>query len=554
MKFKELLPKTYNSHDETLWRYLEACNVCDIDEYLNEIHETDVPEAYQNMDKAVQTFLYHVSKGSEAYVICDCDPDGFFSAAMVMNFCDIIGMNCIPLIHENKIHGLDDETIVEQIIKEPLPLVIIPDASGTPSQCKELLDAGVEDILIFDHHKVYEYNPYALVINNQLDNQVVYNKALSGTGVTYKFIHAVCFEEGVEVPYYLDLVAFSILSDACDLRSLENHYYVTKGLDNLNNKFLNELYMAFVTSDELTPEDVVWNIIPKLNAAIRSDDTELKAKILWLMGNEDSWDEFNVLDVIKDLKKCHRQQSDFTKRMADKFVSGLDSSMKCNIIYTDEELGAYTGLIAGKIEGITGKPTILLRSDESDRQFGIGSCRSPVPLCTKMNSIECVDWCRGHEKAFGIRCHILAIPCLSQWTEQLDLDIEPEHKVVKVFERGTIPKTAFGFGDEYKDLWGQGIPYPVYGVTNVNINSKDIQTMGRNKATIKFNYKGIDYIKFFCNQKIKDELFVGRNKKISLDIVGKLTYNVYNGNVTKQIIIEDFEVNEPKEMKWEDIF
>lgn len=554
MKFKELLSKTYDNHDETLWQYLKACDICDIDEYLNSIHETDVPSAYRDMDKAVQIFLYHVAENNEAYVICDCDPDGFFSAAMTINFCDRIGMNCIPLIHEGKIHGLDDEIIVEQIIKEPLPLVIIPDASGTPKQCERLLQAGVKDILILDHHKVKEYNPYAIVINNQLDNQIVYNKALSGTGVTYKFINEVCFEEGADTPYYLDLVAFSILSDVCDLRSLENHYYVSEGLKNLNNKFLNELYMAFITSDELTPEGVVWNIIPKLNAAIRSNDVELKAKILWLMANDDTWNDINVLDVIKDLKKCHRHQSDFTKKMAETLSSQIDANSKCNIIYTDEDLGAYTGLIAGKIEGSTGKPCVLLREDSDDNHYAIGSCRSPVPLCTRMGNIRYVDWCRGHEEAFGVRCHKEDIVFLTEWTEGLDLDIEPEHEVVQVFNNGNIPDIPFGFGDEYKDLWGQGVPYPVYGITNININSKDIQIMGRNKATIKFEYKGKEYIKFFCSQKIKDKLCVGKNKKVSLDIIGKLTYNIYNGNVTKQVIIEDFEVREPKELKWEDIF
>lgn len=555
MKFKELLPQTYSTYEETLWNYLESCGVCDIEEYVNNIHETDCSLAYKNMERVTGIFAFHRAENNEAYLICDCDPDGFFSSAMMIDFCDKIGMNCIPLIHEGKIHGLDDEAIMQQIIKEPLPLVIIPDASGTPSQCKELLEAGVQDILILDHHQVIEYNPYATVINNQLDNQKVYNKALSGTGVTYKFIDAICFNEGIDVPYYLDLVAFSILSDVCDLRSLENHYYVTKGLENLNNKFLNELYMAFVTSDELTPEDVVWNIVPKLNAAIRSNDTELKAKILWLMsGNESAWDEINVLEVIKDLKKCHRQQSDFTRKAAEKLIAELDSKTKCNIIYTDEDLGAYTGLIAGKIEDITGKPTVLLREDSNDNHYAIGSCRSPIPLCTKMNNIRYVDWCRGHEEAFGVRCHKEDIAFIQEWSDGLDLDIEPEHEVVQVFNNGNIPAEVFGFGTEYKNLWGHGIPYPKYGITNVSIKAQDIQVIGRNKATIKFEYKGKDYIKFFCGQGVKDKLHIGENRKISLDIIGKLEYNVYNGNVNKQVIIEDFEVNEPKETSWEDIF
>ena len=79
MKFKEVLPQTYNTYEETLWNYLESCGVCDIEEYVNNIHETDCPLAYKGMERATEIFAFHRAENNEAYLICDCDPDGFFS-------------------------------------------------------------------------------------------------------------------------------------------------------------------------------------------------------------------------------------------------------------------------------------------------------------------------------------------------------------------------------------------------------------------------------------------------------------------------------------------
>ena len=114
-----------------------------------------------------------------------------------------------------------EEDIVQQVIDSGVNLLIIPDAgSNDDGQCKELVAKSI-DVLILDHHEITTPNPYAIIINHHLGKGL--NTALSGTGVTHKFVQSCAECWGIELGnLYYDLVATSVISDICDLTTLEN--------------------------------------------------------------------------------------------------------------------------------------------------------------------------------------------------------------------------------------------------------------------------------------------------------------------------------------------
>lgn len=558
MKFEEVLKRISPTNEEVLWDYLTQCGIKDCDLYLN--GDTDGEFEYDYFDyahmrEAVETFLKY--QGRDIYIVSDPDVDGILSTAILLNFCDKLNINAYPLVHEGKIHGLADEDIMDYIIRNPLGLIIIPDASGSVKQCKRLKEVGVDDIIILDHHPVNLDNTEAIIVNNHvpINENLQLNKDLSGTGVVYKFVIAVCDVLKIEVPYYTDLVACSILSDVCDLRSNENHYYVEQGLSNINNTFLNKLVRELDNNeDEPTPESVVWNIVPKLNAVMRSDDINLKSTLLWLFAEHT--EDIDVDNVIKELKKWHRKQQNLTKKWATDLEATLNSKDRINVVFSNEPLGTYTGLVAGKISGDTLKPTILVHQDSNDSSKAIGSVRSPIPLLDITNNSGLFDWCEGHQSAYGVKLDKNKLDDLRLWSNNLTLDNDPVHEVIKVYSNpNLIPEYLFAFGNEYKQLWGKGIPYPMFGIRDIEVYGANIYEIGRNKTTIKFNYQGVDFIKFFCSKEIRESLYIGQKKKLYIDVVGKLEYNVYNGDVSKQIVIDSFDVKTNKKSQdWSDLF
>lgn len=83
-------------------------------------------------------------------------------------------------------------------------------------------------------------------------------------------------------------------------------------------------------------------------------------------------------------------------------------------------------------------------------------------------------------------------------------------------------------------------------VTDLFINKSQIQIIGSRKDTLKFVHNGITYIKFFAKDMI--EQLDNINGNICFDVVGKMNLNYYNGSVTPQIMVENYELKDAKLM------
>ena len=215
MKVKPLLESIDPSN--FLVQYLQALGIQDVDKYLNaNLGVCDSPWDYPNMKEGVERLHKAISNNEEIGVLCDCDEDGYLSAAMITNFLHLQGNIPIIFHHVSKAHGLrknPDEDIVQQVLNTGASLLIVPDASSNDSkECKELKQNGT-DVIILDHHEVTTPNPYAILINHHLVQGL--NTALSGTGVTFKFISGYCEKYNITMPDYTDMVAVSLISVTC---------------------------------------------------------------------------------------------------------------------------------------------------------------------------------------------------------------------------------------------------------------------------------------------------------------------------------------------------
>lgn len=547
MKTVDLL-KDFTEND-FIEKYFRAKKIFDVDEYLNPKENClDLPERYYNMNKAFETFMKHKNCGSKIGVLVDVDTDGLMSAGIVANFCYKI-LNTKPLLifHEGlelKTHGLSGTDLMDYILHSELDLLIVPDAgSNDVKNCMILNDLGLKDIIILDHHNIEQENNYAVVINNQHSKNLdVKNRYLSGAGVTYKFVEYVCHKLNIDTPYYMDMVAFSILSDVCDLTSLENRYFVKNGLANINNQGLKMLVNEFI-KDDLTPKSVVWSIVPKLNAMLRFENTYLKRNMMKLFSGIDI-EDVDIEAIKKELKYYHRKQSTITKEWSEEMVPNINPDDKVVMLSGDNCEYTFTGLIAGKIADITKKPTLITRNHGKTIT---GSCRTSnsqfYQLCADSGLFNFVA---GHDKAFGFSFQTEKEFEIKKYFNSLDLKQETVYDVTKTFNMNsgkpiTIPNKLFEICEEYESVWGQGIEKPLFAIKGIKLKGTDIVELGRNKTTISFNYNSLKYIAFFMSKKEKDHLHIGENILLNLDIIGEFNINHYNGLSSPQVVIEKIE-------------
>ena len=534
-----------------LREYLSACGIADVDAYLNPASITyQSPDMYKNMDVAVN--LFNHTKGSVGIVI-DSDLDGACSAAIAYMLCIENGLEDIHIYsHAGKEHGLSD--LASQIAMDKLDLLIVPDAgSNDIYQCEELMCMGI-GIIILDHHIIEKENKHAVVVNpynsviippmpdDQLELveriyngvKVTYtcNTDISGTGVVEKFACALGSNQS-----FKDLVAISLISDICSLRSPENRKYVYDGLTNPTNPFI-KYCLENCCNRGVNPEGVAFGIAPLANALARSDDQSTKRLFFdALIG------KIEPEAAVKAMKAVKSKQDYQVKKVVDKLSDGLDTSHKVIIGFGEPENKSYLGLVANKFCGKYNKPTFLLR--ELNSTTWSGSMRSPIDLLEIINESGLAK-CQGHSSASGITVKKSNLKRFARFLDGLDLDVEPDIEVAAQIEPNNITRNLANVCVENNILWGQGVPKPLF---YLSLSSPQIYIYRNRSTTVKLVQDGIEFIKFFVSNEEASQFESAQDK--SIEVVVSLGLNEYNGQIKPQAIIERYEIIDKKENEYD---
>ena len=533
--------------DNFLIDYLTACGIESAKEYIETPYfYFESPEDYPNIDNAFHVFYSAIWNKKKIGILVDCDYDGFSSAACIYNFIRLVDkdIEIETFFHVGKEHGLaknDDEDIVQEVIDANVKLLIIPDAGTNDVVGCERLSKHKIDVIVLDHHKVSEDNPFAIIVNPHLDEDNL-NINLSGCGVAYKFIAYCAVRMNVDIgDLYTDLVATSIVTDVCSMLSYENRAFVKYGFGHITNPMLAAMFDKFNTRGN-NPIGVSWGIGPAVNAIIRSKNQDDKIALFSAFINPDKID-----DSLETAKKARDTQSKIVKEIYDKIVPNLDDSHKVLIGYSDKENKNFTGLIANKILGNYGKPCLILR-EYNDKTWA-GSLRSPIDIADRINSTGLAT-CRGHEAACGIFVPKSNLDKLIDWFDKQDFNVEPIKNVTACLNPGDITLPLCHACQDNMMIWSgsesANIPQPKFYIS-IDVSPSDVSVFKKKTTTVKIVKDGVNFLKFRVAKDVADSLQSGRNK---IEMIATLEVNEWNGVYTPQVDIEEWEIT-PKEKKEE---
>ena len=548
MKVKPLLKSIDPSN--FLSQYLQALGIQDVDKYLNAgLDVMDSPLDYPNMKEGVERLRKAIDNGEKIGVLIDPDVDGQLSAALIVKFLLRFTNNLAYFFHVGKGHGLvqnKEEDIPQQVLDSGVSLLIAPDSSTNDApQCQWLKSNGV-DVIICDHHEVTTQNPYAIIINHHLGEGL--NTALSGTGVTHKFAISCAESCGIDISdLYYDLVATSIISDVCDLTTLENRAYVKYGFEHITDPML-ELMFAKFNRKGNNPIGVSWGTAPPINSLCRGDDQQ--AKIDFFMALVGKGDMDNGVSVAR---KAHNEQSKIVKTIYEEIEPDLDRRHKVMIGYTTEEYKGYTGLIANKITGNFGKPALVLR--ELNSTTWSGSLRSPVDIADKINESKLAK-CQGHLSAAGIFLKKSNLNRLIKWFDTLPLDTNPERQVTAILKPNQIALPLCHACSDDMVLWGASdgnkIVQPKFYL-EFETSPSNVQVFVKKTTTVKITKDGVSFLKFQCDDKTAQLL---QRERCKVAMIVTLGVNEWNGVESPQAIIDTWEIEKIEEdgFNFDDLF
>lgn len=527
----------------------------------------------ENLQAAARALIRCITENKMAIVIVDSDCDGFTSSALLINYLYDVFPSWVNnklswFMHEGKQHGLSDFNIQEL---DDVGLFLIPDASSNDYQYhKQLAEMG-KDIIVLDHHEAEKISEDAIVINNQLCDYP--NKHMSGVGIVWQFCRYLDTLLGVEkADDYLDLVALGMDADMMSMASLETKHLINKGLTQIKNPFFSAMVeKASYKMKEATPMGVAFYVAPLVNAIVRSGTLEEKNIVFQSML------KFRAFEKIPSNKRGHKpgemeQLYIQAVRTANNVKNRQTRAQDAGMIFLEKMIEEnnllnhkvllfllepgdidrnIAGLVANKFMAKYQRPCcILTKVTDADKISYQGSARG----CDKTGIVEfkkiCEDtgvimFAEGHQGAFGLGIESDKIDDFIQKTDEIlkDTSDEAVYFVDYIYNGIDVnPQHILDIAN-LNHLWGKDIDESLIAVKRLKITKDMVTLMSPDKSpTLKITLPNkVCLIKFNSNQEEYNYLY-SENGYIEIDVVGTCNKNEWNGYVTPQIFIEDYEV------------
>ena len=373
------------------------------------------PGGLMDMDKAMER-IYRALVGFEKIVIFgDYDVDGTASTAILYSYLKRLDAR----VHYFVPHRINDgfginPHITAKFKNWGVDLVITTDHGSTDVEGAQLLRQQGIDLIVTDHHQLQENRPHCEALLNPHQEGCAYPfKELSATGVVFKLICALddflierkFWDRGgmchTAPDYYLDLVALATVADMTPLLG-ENRILVKLGLDMINTQprpGLSGLMRECNVRNTISPSTISFRIAPKINALGRIGDPGIGVKLLM----SHSYTEARKLARhMVELNKRRRsiEQEVYAKAMKQAEARGGGDA--CIVVVGDWHPGVI-GSIASRLASETGKPTVVLTTQNDSRVLGSARSWSKGSVLEALMQCEgLLERCGGHPNAAGL--------------------------------------------------------------------------------------------------------------------------------------------------------
>ncbi len=516
---------------------------------LTQLHD---PFLMKDMAVAIERIQTAVQGSEKVLVYGDYDVDGTTSVALVYTFL-------------KKFHDSIDFYIPDRY-NEGYGVSIkgIDYARETGASLIIALDCGIKaidkvkyakhhsiDFIICDHHNPGDEIPPAVAVLDPKRTGCSYpDKELSGCGVGFKLIQAYAARNNIpfeELIPFLDLVAVSIASDIVSVTG-ENRILAYYGLKQLNENPCTGLKaiieLAGIIDKEITLDDVVFKIGPRINAAGRMESGKSAVNLLIAKDKELA----KVMGDKVDTYNSTRRNIDTSITQEALDIIGKDPELqkrKTTVLYNPKWHKGVIGIVASRLIDSWYRPTVILTESNG---FATGSARSVFGFDLYQAVDACSDLLEnfgGHKYAAGLTLKLENIPRFQKRFEEFVADtIIPEQliPVVEIDTEISLSEISPKFYRILKQLepFGPENMAPVFLTENVVDNGTG-KPVGSSGEHLKLNliqeedpYKVYPAIAFQQGNLYK-HISMGQG----FDICYSLEENVFMGRANLQLNIKD---------------
>ncbi len=378
----------------------------DVVNFMTDEFMLSSPFDMADMDEAVFTVSEAIENGDKICIYGDYDCDGVTSTTLLVDFLRSKGADVCYYIpsRETEGYGLNNSAI-DEIARWGVNLIVTVDNGISAfDEAEHIYELGMS-LVVTDHHQLTDGKlPRAeAVVNPHREDNAMDFRDFCGVGVAFKFAVAMD-EDNVEdiVERYIDLVAIGTIADVMPLKE-ENRAFVRRGLQKLNNNPRKSLAPLIKrNSNEITSQDIAFQICPRINAMGRMGDAKRAVEFLLCDDAAQAASACNSLDE----ENASRQQ------VEQEIIEDVKKQIKKNprlaaspviVVAGKGYHHGVIGIVAAHILEKYGKPTFVIGIDEN------GIARGSARSVEGFNIFEALTACSddliqfgGHPLAAGI--------------------------------------------------------------------------------------------------------------------------------------------------------
>jgi len=518
---------------------------------IDDLHD---PFLMKDMDKAIIRIEQAITNKEKIIIYGDYDVDGTTAVALVYSFIKSFYPDVDYYLPDRYKEGYGISFLgIDRASEQGVSLMIALDCGIKANDKIEYAKKKGIDFIICDHHRPGETLPdAAAVLDPKREDDTYPFDELSGCGIGFKLVQAYSIKHKIpfsEIEKYLDLVAVSTAADIVPMVG-ENRILVHFGLKWLNSNprhGIQAILDVAKVKRELTVNDIVFIIGPRINAAGRIQDARQAVDLLITANSTDARSEGEIIDE----KNTERRELDVNITEHALQIVQQDpkfSQRKSTVLFHPEWHKGVIGIVASRLTEKYYRPTIILTESNG---MATGSARS-VKDFDIYNAIEsCSDLLEqfgGHMYAAGLTLRLENVEKFIQRFEEVVSSTIEERSLVQEIEIDADLKLA-DINNSFFNILKQFAPFgpgnmsPVFRTNNVR-DTGHTRVVGANGNHLKLNVAdgeagrfGKDGIAFQMGS-----LYPLIARRIPFNICYTLEENTFNGKTSIQLNVKDIQM------------
>lgn len=519
---------------------------------LDHLHD---PSLMKDMDKATSKILEALEEEQKILVYGDYDVDGTTSVAMMYSFLrDIYNEELLHFYIPDRYkegYGISMQG-VDFAKENDCSLIIALDCGITAHAQVDYANTLGIDFIICDHHLPKETLPSAVAILDHKRNDCLYPyKELTGCGIGFKLIQSLANHLSLSFDRIYPLLDLVAISTCCDIVPLtgENRVLVHFGMDILNHNPRTGLRSFVELSGKkgrFTVTDLVFTIGPRINAAGRIEHAKRAVELLLANTELESAGWTHILENNNTDRKELDQK--ITAEALSQIVElGLEER-KSTVLYSSGWHKGVIGIVASRVIEKYYRPTIMLAESNGK---AVGSARSIKGFDIHKAIGQCADLLEqygGHQFAAGLTLEKENVDAfMARFEEVVDQSIDHSLLTPTLDYNAEIDLNQID--SKFWNLLKQFAPFGPENMKPVFV-TKGVRNVEWSKAVGDGTHLKLD----ICEENQSNariggiafgfgELESRIQSKEPFDIAYTIEENVWQGNVTLQLMVKDIRFN-----------